>query len=271
MKFSIFNSIIYIQGIHTLIYNAFTGKFIVIKNKIIHIDVNLIKSIQYGNHTLFTQMCEAGVIIDDTQDEISLLQKRIYDADNNFNEYILHINPTLDCNLNCWYCYEKHINHSRMNKEILSATTKYIKSIINNNSIKRFELGFFGGEPLFYFSSIAKHLINYANELCTARGITFLVHFTSNGTLINDQIIRFLSGFSCGFQITLDGSEETHNKTRFFRDNRGSFNIIIANILKLINSNIEVIVRINYTSDNVNGLEYLINYFQDIPEEKKDF
>lgn len=271
MKYSLYNSTIYVGGCHTLLYNSFSGKFIVVKNSLLDITKESPQLLSTRYNSLYQQMVEANMIVCDSSDEIEMLQERISAADNNFYEYILHINPTLDCNFDCWYCYENHIPHSKMNTEVLCATKLFISSVLQRPEIKSFELGFFGGEPLLYFNHIAKNIIDHAGKLCGKTEKKLHVHFTSNGSLLTDDIIRFLSKYSCGFQITLDGGEDQHNMTRFYKNKRGSFKDIVKNIHRLVAADIDVIVRVNYTSSNIDSVASVQEYFMDIPEEKKKF
>lgn len=107
--------------------------------------------------------------------------------------------------------------------------------------------------------------------MCKELNKSLHIHFTSNGALLNEDIIKFLSKFSCGFQITLDGGKDSHDKTRFNKNNTGSFDTIIQNILRLVQSGIEVIVRVNYTSDNVDSIYSVYESFKTINETYKKF
>lgn len=271
MKLSIYNSIIEIEGKHTLLFNAFSGNFVVARNRLLKLDDAAMEDISANNPTLFNQLKEGGMLVDDEVDEVALLKKRIIDADNNTNSFILHINPTLDCNFSCWYCYENHVARSRMEPTTVEAVKKYISSVLEDDRIKNFHLGFFGGEPLFHFNSVARPLIKYAADCCKEHNCTFSAHFTTNGALFNDEIIDFLSGFDCGFQITLDGGKVCHDKTRFNHDDTGSYDTIVANIKKLAEAGMSVIVRVNFTSDNVDSVENIFDSFGDVSEESKKF
>lgn len=271
MKLSIFNSIIIINNKHTLLYNSFTGKFLVIRKQILELKNLFPDKLKRNNIVLYNQLLEAGMIVESHIDEVALLKLRIDNADYNYNEFILHINPTLDCNFRCWYCYENHILNSKMNNTILNATLTFITSILHKSSIKTFELGFFGGEPLLHFNDIAKKIIIHSRLLCEQLNKELHIHFTSNGSLLNDDIIQFLSQSPCGFQITLDGDKSSHDKIRFNKDNSGSFDTIIKNIYNLINAQINVIVRINYTSKNINTISKIFDYFSNINESQKKF
>lgn len=271
MKNSIYNSAININDKHTLLFNALSGKFVVVKNKRVALEDLSSRNLREEYHAVYNQIIEAGMIIEDDIDEISLLKERIENADNNEHEFILHINPTLDCNFRCWYCYENHIPGSKMNQETLDSILLYISSILHKPAIKSFELGFFGGEPLFFFNDIARKIISHAHSLCKDLNKALHIHFTSNGALLNEEIIEFLSGFSCGFQITLDGGKEFHDKTRFSRNNTGSFDTIVGNVFRLAQSGISVIVRVNYTSENIDSVDSIYESFRTIDEEHKKF
>lgn len=156
-----------------------------------------------------------------------------------------------------------------MNEATMDATKKFIAAVISRG-IKRFNLGFFGGEPLFHFQSISKPLIEYSATLCDKFGTDFHINFTSNGALLNKGIIEFLSHYSCGFQITLDGDKDDHDRTRFFTNGTGSYNRIIDNILQLANAGVSVITRINYTSRNIGESVKVLDYFKSLSDEQKN-
>lgn len=202
-------------------------KFVVVRNQLLNFSDLLTDRFSCNFPYLHKQLLDAGIIINTDIDEIALLRERINDADNNKNEYILHINPTLDCNFRCWYCYENHIPNSKMSPEILNSTLAYIHSILKRPSIKSFELGFFGGEPLFYFNNTAKEIISYTHSLCTTLGVSLHIHFTSNGALLTDQIIQFLKQYSCGFQITLDGGKPTMIKLVFSKTGVAAMTLLL--------------------------------------------
>lgn len=254
-----------------MIFNAFTSRFVAVRNKILtseDYDTNKIKTMY---PTLYTQMYDAGMIVNDSVDEPSLLVVRIRTSEEASDEFILHINPTLDCNFDCWYCYENHVKGSKMSADTLESTKKLIDSIVGRPNIRSLNLGFFGGEPLYHFNSVAKPLITHAEGICASYGKKLHVHFTSNGALLNDKIISFLSQVPCGFQITLDGDRTRHDRTRFFKDGKGSFDIIVQNILKLADVGINVIVRVNYTKENIDGVNDLYENFKGLTSDKRRY
>ncbi|MDE7442503.1 MAG: radical SAM protein [Muribaculaceae bacterium] len=266
-KFSQFNSKLSINN-NVVVYNSFSGKVVLIKNQNISSWDDL-KDMLESDLTLKCNLIEAGILIEEDVNETIELEKRILDGINGNGGYILHINPTLDCNFRCWYCYENHLVGSQMNEDILSRVQKYISHVVKRKEIKQLSLGFFGGEPLLYFDKVAKRIILYADEECKKFDKVLHISFTSNGYAINDEIINFLSGYNCGFQITLDGGKDDHNLTRFTQDGSGSYDRIVANIHKLVEKGIEVIVRINFTSKNIGSVDNIYQSFSEIEDSFK--
>lgn len=271
MKTSIYNSILTVSEKHTLMFNAFSGKFLVLKNNIFKNQKIDPHSIELSDPILFSQMEEAGIIIDDSVDEMEILRSKIIDCDNNSHEFILHVNPTLDCNFRCWYCYENHVTGSVISNDMMESVNKFVSATLSSNSeIKRFRLSFFGGEPLLHFREVEK-LIDSISAICKQFGTSFHVSFTTNGALFTPSIISYLANYNSGFQITLDGDRFSHDKTRFFRGGKGSFDIIMQNVRSLIKNEMEVILRINFTKKNVFGISEIMDILHELPSGDREY
>ncbi len=127
MKLSRYNSYISLGEKAGLIFNAFTDSFVAVKSssdgfaKVRNGDITSISS------ELQKQLEEAGAVVADDFDEVDALRKRIDEIDNNDSFLLLHINPTLDCNFRCWYCYENHIKGSCMTPETYGNVVKLVK------------------------------------------------------------------------------------------------------------------------------------------------
>lgn len=271
MKVSTYNTILPINSRHTVIFNSLHHSILIIKNHILNPSTNLLSLCSDSNSELYYQLIDGKFLIEEDNDEVHFLQKSILQATSNKDEFILHINPTLDCNLNCWYCYENHIKGSRISKDTEESIKKLISHIIKNGEIKTLNIGFFGGEPLFHFFDCTSRIIQFAYNLTEIHGIALKIHFTSNGTLLNDKIIKFLSTYDCDFQITLDGGRSHHNKTRFLENGHHTFDRIIGNIHKLATNHIPVIVRVNYTQENVNSINEIYDVFASFDHAIQEF
>lgn len=226
-----------------MLYNAFSDKYLVTEGNIAG---------PYTDDTdIEKKMRSIGALVNDDLDEVNIYRNILHNQDFYDGCFHLIINPTLDCNFRCWYCYESHLHGSVMDSNVYDSIKQLIENRLLSDSVKIFSLSFFGGEPMLRYNDIVGPLIEYSSELCQKREIEFNIHFTTNGYLINDHIIEQLKGKKCALQITLDGYRASHDKTRFSALGRGSYDKIISNIIKLAENQLRVAVRINYTKDNI--------------------
>jgi len=273
MKYSQYNTIIALTESVSALYNAISDKFVIIKNAIIS-DVNLpVDILCKQNKILYEELIQANAIIKDHTDEYEYLKNLSKKNESNQKDFSLMINPTLDCNLKCWYCYENHIKGSKISPAVASNIKKIIaKTFLCNRDLEVFYLYFFGGEPLIGFSK-TKELIRFISENCKKRKILLQLQFTSNGVLINEKIVEFLKqhGDNISFQITLDGGKTYHDKTRYLPSQTGTYEIILRNIKLLLHNKISVVLRINYTEENFTSIPSILTNIHDWKAEYKAY
>lgn len=112
----------------SLIYNAYADSYLILSNK--YLPLKDIESIKNEQPQLYDNLLKSKSIIENDVDEISLVKKLQESIDNNENSFILTINPTLDCNFRCWYCYENHVSRSKVEPETLDKIKKLIYNIV---------------------------------------------------------------------------------------------------------------------------------------------
>jgi uncharacterized protein len=278
MKLSQFNNTVrYDDSI--ILYNSFSNQFLSVDP----LDNDLIESAKIiGNiddlliyaPVLYIDMIEKGFIVGEYEDEIQKVkdvQARVDLEDDSL--YRLIINPTMNCNFKCWYCYEAHIKDSRMEEQTISHVMKHIDNVIQNMpQIKRFTISWFGGEPLLYFDRVIDPIMNFASNRFIERNINFDTDFTTNGYLIREKMIeKFHSYNISNFQITLDGNREQHDKVRYVSKSRGSYDEIVENILMLCRNKLRVALRINYTKQNLQDLERIVWDLLPLEEQYKEY
>lgn len=262
MRPSNYISIIPINGCHSIAYNSLNDRAVVFKNRIVDFSHDAMKKMHSEEPDLFNKLVDSGFFIEDDVDEFGILKEMIRKTDDNSDSFILHVNPTLDCNFHCWYCYENHIPGSIMNSSTIDSLMRFINRTLKSSpKLKSLHLGFFGGEPLIGFEKCVRPLMEYTKKLCDEENICFTSGFTSNGYLITPDITDFLKDMNTGFQITLDGGPSHHDKTRFTKGGVGSFDKILDNIILLSSKGIEVIVRVNYTGDNIDSVLEIFECF----------
>ena len=176
-----------------------------------------------------------------------------------FNNSVARVTilPTLNCNFKCWYCYESHIE-SKMTEEGLRSVIEFCRNLIQSHTVTCFHLDWFGGEPLLFFDEIMYPISKEIKRMCEEQEIEFSHSITTNGYLVSESMIEKMDEISLtSFQITLDGSEFYHNKTRCSIDDKQTYQTIVKNITSICRNirNVNMSVRINYTPKSIYSID----------------
>lgn len=232
------------------------------------------ESLQSVHPTFFDFLVEKGFLVDEADDELQKVKDLVYLIDQDESMFQLHINPTMNCNFKCWYCYETHIKDSKMDISTVENTLRFVKDIVNTRkeSLKFFSLDWFGGEPLLYYRKVILPILEEVHKICTSLGIKMNSGMTTNGLLINSDVIETAKRFNLSFfQITLDGHRDRHDVVRFVSEGRGSYDAIISNIKLLAYNGIKVLIRINCSPETLPDLEKIAADFTDLTDESREF
>lgn len=254
------DTIMCINLINKKIFGLDSAKYNFIQEKAKHLD-----DIRNTNINLFNAMYKLGIIVDNEIDELNKIKvehrKQVYSTD----FFRLTIIPTLECNFNCWYCYEEH-SSGRMTLQCMDRIIKYIDQCLLVNRISSFQLDWFGGEPLLCFDEVIYPISKIIKEKMNNNAITFSNVITTNGALINEEMVSKFKEINLNnFQITFDGCEEYHNKVKKSKTERNEYTILWNNIFLLcdILDSPSILIRINYTEET---LKNIINIIDDIPK-----
>lgn len=141
------------------------------------------------------------------------------------------------CNMRCKYCSysgEYYLNRKSSAVSLELQTGKkaldYIYQFIKNRKKKEFIIGFYGGEPLLKFE-IIKEIVKYAKKKFKNWKLNFTI--TTNGTILNDEIIKYLITNSFRVFISVDGPQTNHDSKRIFQDGKGTYQIVVGNLKKI--------------------------------------
>ena len=214
---------------------------------------------------LYNTLYDRCMIVDENYDESAHVIESWKKTDSSHEICALVINPTMDCNLRCWYCYENHCKKSVMNADTISSVNKFIEKKVTDDSMKILQLDFFGGEPLMYFNEVIYPILIHAKSKCVEHHKKLLVGLTTNGVLLNEDTVNklceFTKDFPVSLQITLDGGRECHNAIRHTIDGSPTYDIIVDNIKRCARVGFKVGVRFNYTQANMNTLSDVMMEF----------
>lgn len=272
MKYSFYNVIRPYRNDFVL-YNAFSENHIFISTELYNLFFNgdiSIREIEEKHPSLYRDLCNRGFLVESDVDEPKeFIEKFISEGDvDTCSNYNLIINPTLDCNLRCWYCYESHKKESEISENVMKGINAYVQSLIRKQNIKLFTLSFFGGEPLMKFRKIILPLIKRTSDLCHDNEVSFNVHFTTNAVLLTPTVIDCMCDANIDFsvQVPFDGNEYYHNKTKGSNLKLGSYRRTIDNVLYGISKGIVFVIRCNCTLDNIDSFKELVDEFAEISD-----
>lgn len=145
----------------------------------------------------------------------------------------LHVAHT--CNLNCSYCFASqgkyHGERAIMSYEVGKQALDFL--IANSGTRRNLEVDFFGGEPLMNWD-VVKKLVNYARSIEKEKGKNFRFTLTTNGMLIDDDVIDFSNKEMSNVVLSLDGRKEIHDRLRVDYNGKGSWERIVPKFQKLV-------------------------------------
>ena len=145
----------------------------------------------------------------------------------------LHIAHT--CNLNCSYCFASqgkyHGERAVMSFEVGKQALDFL--IANSGSRRNLEVDFFGGEPLVNFQ-VVKDLVAYARSIEKEHGKNFRFTLTTNGLLIDEDVIDFANRECHNVVLSLDGRKEIHDRFRVDYAGNGSWDRIVPKFQQLV-------------------------------------
>ena len=145
----------------------------------------------------------------------------------------LHIAHT--CNLNCSYCFASqgkyHGERAVMSFEVGKQALDFL--IANSGSRRNLEVDFFGGEPLVNFQ-VVKDLVAYARSIEKEHNKNFRFTLTTNGLLIDEDVIEFANRECHNVVLSLDGRKEIHDRFRVDYAGNGSFDRIVPKFQQLV-------------------------------------
>ncbi len=168
----------------------------------------------------------------------------------------LHVAHT--CNLNCAYCFASQGKYSG-NRAVMSFEVgkRALDFLVENSGTRHnLEVDFFGGEPLMNFD-VVKRLVAYARSIEKEKNKNFRFTLTTNGMLIDDDVIEFANEEMSNVVLSLDGRKEIHDRYRVDYNGKGSWEKIVPKFQKLVKarSGKDYYMRGTFTHANPDFLE----------------
>ena len=168
----------------------------------------------------------------------------------------LHVSHT--CNLNCEYCFASqgkyHGDRALMSLEVGKRAIDFL--VENSGTRKNLEVDFFGGEPLMNWDTV-KDIVAYARSIEKEKNKNFRFTLTTNGMLIDDDVIEFANKEMHNVVLSLDGRKEVHDRLRKTVNGKGSYDIIVPKFQEFVRRRGDkgYYIRGTFTHNNVDFTE----------------
>lgn len=271
MKQSKYNCILQ-DNTGMVIYNAATDQLVALTPQLANIfneGKAAPEKIKAQHAELYDHLLQKGIFVCDDADETEAYIRKREEYERSSGEYTITINPTLACNMSCWYCYESHKNMPAMSADVKQSVLLLIDKLLADNKLKKLNLSFFGGEPLLYFDKVVVDIINHAKMQCKAFDAKLSIHFTTNAYLLTDNVLKQLEGLDVSFQITIDGGKQVHDSVRKTKGGEPTYARIVEHIHQTLSRGFSVGVRFNYTAKSIPSFIDVVKDFSHLQQEQK--
>jgi len=271
-KFSNFYEVIYEDSCYYIIRHSITNKSLFFTEKEFNKLIDDIKNKRITNSISILK--KEHILVPDNYSEMKFANylKEKYNL-NKFDLEIIYLIFNTGCNLKCKYCYvegsaEPEFKNISMENKTFDELMNYLSDLISyqkkkNPNKNKITFIYYGSEPLMSKSLFIQSL-NIIQEICDENKITADFQITTNGTLLDEEIVKTIKKFKVSVSISLDGKKEVNDSMRITQENNGTYDKIISAIDLLKKSKIPFGISCTISEHNINCLNENVNHFVDL-------
>lgn len=214
-------------------------------------------------HPILDRFKRLGWIVDfDELEAIDEMAKQVFEESP--TTLTLMICPTMGCNFDCPYCFEKK-RAGKMSEETQDAVAALVDRLLAASGAKQLRIDWYGGEPLLG-TKVIERLHPLINEVCTKYGTGLFSHVITNGYLLTEENAQLLARCHTKLvRVTLDGTREFHDSSRYLVGGGATYDRIIENISRPLPFPLEI--RMNVHKGNHAQIDALKAELDRIAEE----
>lgn len=233
---------------NTLLYNKYNGAlYLIDKEELKELKEIIAKNLKlHGKH--IDILSEQKFIVE-TENEI------VYE--NNSNYFLLTIETTSFCNLDCRYCYEKDKETRKaISDSIINDIYEYVENVFLENEKINLRVGFIGGEPLLEKIKICE-MAKRINDICELYKRDVHFHIDTNGSILFKDIYDLIDNLNISISLTLENDHNNNRPGKGFN----SFDKIVSNLKMLSKKEGNTIsIRYNTNEKNINEFEKFVEF-----------
>ena len=194
-----------------------------------------------------------GVIIGDEENELLKFRDRFNARRYNQQDVSFYLAPVSSCNLSCEYCFqraEESPTEEKMRIGVMSESmTKNVLTFVKRRTelcnANVLPLSFYGGEPLMT-KELILYILKDLEQWSKEHSLEFYATTYSNCTLFDQSLIEEMRTHGmAGVRTTLDGPQEIHDQYRFFKNGKGTYEVVVTTIGELMDAGIDVEIQVN--------------------------
>jgi uncharacterized protein len=221
------------------------------------LEPSIAKELMSGQWNNIAELVEKGYVCDEAEEKTHFVESYLNFIDQREKDEVqLFFVPNYSCNFACPYCYQDEYQNAAvpLNTDIIDSFFTYIQSKFHNR--KKY-LTLFGGEPLLD-SPRQTELIAYFFQKANEASLDVCV--VTNGYYLNKYIELLKTASVREVQVTLDGTEQVHNRRRFLKDNGPTFTRIVEGIDACLVARIPVNLRMVVDKENLGDIPALADF-----------
>jgi len=205
--------------------------------------------------TIAYELISQGFMVDAELDEKKIVKLTLErEQDSTLG---LTIMPYEGCNFRCLYCYENFEN-GLIKPKVMQGIKLFVKKKVERGSFSRVTCSWFGGEPLLAYEQILE-LSDAFMQCCCENGVKYVSSMTTNGYLLTPDRVKSLMEHNVKYyQVTLDGPENIHNRSRKLFGGQGTYSTIMGNLeqlKQLEDEEFTVKIRVNFFPNSLEIIE----------------
>lgn len=252
-----------------LLYSSRSGKKVIISKDVWQSISN--DNIDELPEEIVQHLKKLSILIPKGENELALLLDENRNASQKTTNGVLYevIQPSAFCQMGCYYCGQHHENKNVDNKNIERIAQRIIDKLIEHQ-YSSLIIGWFGAEPLVGLDQM-RAITEKLKMFCSFNDIKYSSKVVTNGLRLSESILlELVNELNVSkIEITIDGTEENHDKHRFLKNGKGTFKTIYKNVNTLIrvkekyNLDFILSIRCNVDMNNSDNVTELIEMLRE--------
>ena len=202
---------------------------------------------------------EMEILVPDEVDESRVVEYWFQSMKFDTSRFEATILTTFNCNFACTYCVEEGVKADiSMDEETARLTVEWLVSRVQEARPTSIRIDFYGGEPLMNVPAI-EAVGGAMRRFAESGGIEYQSGVVTNGALLTPGVVdRLLAAGVTFAKVTLDGDREVHDRRRPFKNGKGSFDVVLKNIVA-VSDRLRFTIGGNFDSESIGSIPGLLD------------